>query len=83
MCIGSDDDAASGTPSAFMSFTTVFKFPPSDQSPSVRERNGHGVFTAPAQSPDRSWEVVWRDEHPAGRRYVWDLAQPRRGVAVS
>jgi hypothetical protein len=71
------DDRINGTPSAFTSFRTVFKFPRSDQPPSVKERHGFGVHTEPTADP-YGWEVVWTDDHPAGRHYVWDLTQPPR-----
>jgi hypothetical protein len=79
--LGWDDrlQTTDGTPSAFTSFTAVFKFPAGDQPPSVKERRGQGTLTEPVQKPDRTWEVIWRDEHPAGRRYDWDLTQPLRG----
>jgi hypothetical protein len=66
---------ASGTPSAFTRFEVTFTFPENDQPPSVKERQGYGVLTEPVQEPSGRWEVVWRDERPAGRRYVWDLTQ--------
>lgn len=80
--LGWDDrlQTTDGTPSAFTSFTAVFRFPASDQSPNVTERHGHGQLTGPTQKPDRTWEVVWRDEHPAGRRYDWDLTQSLQGT---
>jgi len=79
--LGWDDrlQTTDGTPSAFTSFTAVFKFPAADQQPSVNERHGHGQLTKPEQKTDRTWEVIWRDEHPAGRRYCWDLTQPQWG----
>ncbi|WP_229829812.1 hypothetical protein [Actinoplanes ianthinogenes] len=66
---------ASGTPSAFTRFVVTFTFPDSDQPPSVKERAGYGVFSDPVRDHLGRWEVVWRDEKPAGRRYVWDLTQ--------
>jgi hypothetical protein len=66
---------ASGTPSAFTRFEVTFTFPENDQPPSVKERQGYGVFSEPVQDPSGRWEVVWLDEKPAGRRYVWDLTQ--------
>ncbi len=80
--LGWDDrlQTTNGTPSAFTSFTAVFKFPASDQPPGVTERHGHGKLTRPAQNSDRTWTVTWCDEHPAGRRYDWDLTQPPRGA---
>jgi hypothetical protein len=66
---------ASGTPSAFTRFEITFSFPDSDQPPSVKERQGYGRITEPERDPGGRWEVVWRDEKPAGRRYVWDLTQ--------
>ncbi|GIM93380.1 hypothetical protein [Paractinoplanes toevensis] len=80
--LGWDDrlQTTNGTPSAFTSFTAVFKFPEGDQPPSVKERHGHGQLTKPEQKPDRTWEVTWRDEHPSGRRYDWDITQPPRGT---
>jgi hypothetical protein len=76
--LGWDDrlQTTNGTPSAFTSFTVVFKFPAGDPQPSVKERHGHGQLTEPEQSPDRTWEVTWCDDHPAGRRYDWDISQP-------
>ncbi|MFC7527890.1 hypothetical protein [Actinoplanes sp. GCM10030250] len=67
--------AAGGTPSAFTRFVVTFSFPDSDQPPSVKERQGHGRISEPQRDPRGRWEVVWRDEEPAGRRYVWDLTQ--------
>lgn len=87
--IGEDDDSdlvmgwddrlqtTNGTPSAFTSFTAVFKFPSSDQQPTVQERHGHGELASPRQNPDRSWELIWCDAKPAGRRYDWDITQHR------
>ncbi|AEV88557.1 hypothetical protein ACWT_7547 [Actinoplanes sp. SE50] len=66
---------ASGTPSAFTRFAITFTFPDNDQPPSVKERQGYGVLSEPVRDPSGRWEVVWRDERPAGRRYVWDLTQ--------
>ncbi|MFI1991151.1 hypothetical protein [Actinoplanes sp. NPDC020271] len=66
---------ASGTPSAFTRFEVTFTFPENDQPPSVKERAGYGTFADPVQIASGRWEVVWRDEKPAGRRYVWDLTQ--------
>ncbi|MEU4421923.1 hypothetical protein AB0F81_14965 [Actinoplanes sp. NPDC024001] len=66
---------ASGTPSAFTRFQVTFSFPESDQPPSVKERQGYGWMGEPTRDPRGRWEVVWRDEKPAGRRYVWDLTQ--------
>ncbi|MBO3740403.1 hypothetical protein [Actinoplanes flavus] len=66
---------ASGTPSAFTRFQVTFSFPDSDQPPSVKERQGYGRMTEPERDARGRWEVVWRDEEPAGRRYVWDLTQ--------
>ena len=79
--LGWDDrlQTTNGTPSAFTSFTAVFKFPASDQQPSVHERHDHGRLTRPKHQSDRTWEVVWRDDHPAGRRYDWDITQPLTG----
>lgn len=70
---------ASGTPSAFTRFEVTFSFPDSDQPPSVKERQGYGRMSEPERDPGGRWEVVWRDEKPAGRRYVWDLTQPVGG----
>ncbi|WIM95874.1 hypothetical protein ACTOB_008014 [Actinoplanes oblitus] len=67
---------ASGTPSAFTRFVVTFTFPDSDQPPSVKERAGYGVLSEPVRDQRGRWEVVWKDERPAGRRYVWDLTQP-------
>lgn len=61
------------SPSAFTDFKVIFKFPPSDQPPSVKERWGYGLLADPAADVRGWWEVVWQDERPAGRRYVWDL----------
>ncbi|MEV0897662.1 hypothetical protein [Actinoplanes sp. NPDC049802] len=66
---------ASGTPSAFTRFQVTFSFPDSDQPPSVKERQGYGRMSEPERDVRGRWEVVWRDEKPAGRRYVWDLTQ--------
>ncbi|GAA4593121.1 hypothetical protein BJY16_000859 [Actinoplanes octamycinicus] len=66
---------ASGTPSAFTRFVVTFTFPDSDQPPSVKERQGYGAISEPVRDHLGRWEVVWRDEKPAGRRYVWDLTQ--------
>ncbi|MEU8236925.1 hypothetical protein AB0C07_01620 [Actinoplanes missouriensis] len=66
---------ASGTPSAFTRFVVTFSFPESDQPPSVKERSGYGRMAEPRRDARGRWEVVWRDEKPAGRRYVWDLTQ--------
>ncbi|WP_122981225.1 hypothetical protein [Actinoplanes teichomyceticus] len=66
---------ASGTPSAFTRFVVTFAFPQNDQPPSVKERQGYGALSEPVQDPSGRWEVIWRDEKPAGRRYVWDLTQ--------
>ncbi|BBH64719.1 hypothetical protein ACTI_14040 [Actinoplanes sp. OR16] len=68
--------AASGAPSAFTRFVVTFSFPESDQPPSVKERQGYGRMSEPERDHRGRWEVVWRDEKPAGRRYVWDLTQP-------
>lgn len=77
--LGWDDRLlTNGSPSAFTRFTAVFRFPPGEQ-PSVKERHGHGHSTEPEENPDGTWEVVWCDEHPAGRRYDWDITQPPRG----
>lgn len=65
----------SGSPSAFTRFQVTFSFPDSDQPPSVKERAGYGVVGEPERDERGRWEVVWRDERPAGRRYVWDLTQ--------
>ena len=67
----------SGTPSALTRFQMCFRFPDSDQPPSVKERQGYGELTEPVRDERGGWEVVWRDEHPAGRHYVWDLTQAR------
>jgi hypothetical protein len=69
-----------GTPSAFTSFTTIFRFPASDQQPTLTERHGHGQLMACVHKADRTWEVTWRDDDPAGRRYDWEFAQPQRGA---
>lgn len=69
----------SGTPSAFTRFQVTFSFPDSDQPPSVKERAGYGRMGDPARDSRGRWEVVWRDEKPAGRRYVWDLTQAPGG----
>ena len=66
---------ASGTPSAFTRFQITFSFPGSDQPPSVKERQGYGTISEPERDTRGRWEIVWRDERPAGRRYVWDLTQ--------
>jgi hypothetical protein len=66
---------ASGTPSAFTRFEVTFTFPDSDQPPSVKERQGYGAISEPTRDHLGRWEVVWKDEKPAGRRYVWDLTQ--------
>jgi hypothetical protein len=66
---------ASGTPSAFTRFQVTFSFPDSDQPPSVKERQGYGRISEPERDVRGRWEVVWLDEKPAGRRYVWDLTQ--------
>ncbi|MEU4687486.1 hypothetical protein [Actinoplanes sp. NPDC023714] len=71
--------AASGAPSAFTRFVVTFSFPESDQPPSVKERQGYGRTAEPARDHRGRWEVVWRDEEPAGRRYVWDLTQAVSG----
>lgn len=63
------------SPSAFTSFKMIFKFPPSEQPPSVKERWGFGVIDEPVADARGWWELVWRDERPAGRRYVWDVTQ--------
>jgi hypothetical protein len=78
--LGWDDrlQTTNGTPSAFTSFTAIFQFPAGDQQPSVKERHDHGELTEPVHRSDRTWEITWRDEHPAGRRYDWDFAQPQR-----
>jgi hypothetical protein len=75
--LGWDDrlPTANGTPSAFTSFTVRFKFPDSDQPPSVKERQGYGELQDPARDGLGMWEVIWRDASPAGRHYVWDLTQ--------
>ncbi|WP_045746060.1 hypothetical protein [Actinoplanes rectilineatus] len=67
--------AASGAPSAFTRFEVTFSFPESDQPPSVKERQGYGRIAEPERDHRGRWEVIWRDEKPAGRRYVWDLTQ--------
>ncbi|MEV6345826.1 hypothetical protein [Actinoplanes sp. NPDC051851] len=67
--------AASGSPSAFTRFQVTFLFPESDQPPSVKERQGYGTVREPFRNSRNQWEVVWLDEKPAGRRYVWDLTQ--------
>jgi hypothetical protein len=68
---------ADGAPSALTEFTVRFVFPATDRQPSVTERNGWGVCKAPQKlNGSGGWEVLWRDDHPIGRRYVWDLAQP-------
>ncbi|KHD72851.1 hypothetical protein [Actinoplanes utahensis] len=66
---------ASGTPSAFTRFQITFSFPDGDQPPSVKERQGYGRISEPERDARGRWEVVWQDEKPAGRRYVWDLTQ--------
>jgi hypothetical protein len=71
---------AHGSPSAFTRFTVRFKFPDSDQPPSVKERQGYGELTEPARDESGMWEVVWRDKAPAGRHYVWDLTQAPGGT---
>ncbi|SDT18291.1 hypothetical protein [Actinoplanes derwentensis] len=71
---------ANGAPSAFTSFTAIFRFPPSTQQPTVKEQNGYGQLMGFEQKSDRTWEVTWRDDQPAGRRYGWDFAQPGGGV---
>lgn len=78
--LGWDDrlQNTNGSPSAFTSFQATFTFPKGKQ-PSVTERRGSGRAAAPVQKDDETWEVVWRDEHPAGRRYDWDLTQPVNG----
>ena len=80
--LGWDDrlQSTNGTPSAFTSFTVTFRFPASDQQPSVKERHDHGRLMDPVQQSDRTWQVTWRDSQPAGRRYDWDFAQPLRGA---
>jgi hypothetical protein len=71
---------ADGAPSALTDFTVRFVFPESSRPPSVIERNGWGVCKDPQKiNGSGGWEVVWRDDHPVGRRYVWDLAQPTEG----
>ncbi|MEU8655207.1 hypothetical protein [Actinoplanes philippinensis] len=65
---------ASGTSAAF-TLQVTFSFPDSDQPPSVKERQGYGRFGEPERDHRGRWEVAWRDEKPAGRRYVWDLTQ--------
>ena len=68
---------ADGAPSALTDFTVRFVFPESDRRPSVTERNRWGVCKPPEKiGGSGGWEIVWRDSHPVGRRYVWDLAQP-------
>ncbi|UQU61341.1 hypothetical protein COUCH_19965 [Couchioplanes caeruleus] len=66
---------ASGTTTRLTTMTVSFRFP-GGTTPTVAERHLFGETTAPARMPDGSWEVVWRDRSPAGRRYVWDLTQP-------
>jgi hypothetical protein len=80
--LGWDDrlQTTNGTPSAFTCFTAIFRFPAGDQPPSVTERHDHGRLTAPVHNSDRTWEITWRDDHPAGRRYDWDFARPLRGA---
>lgn len=82
--LGWDDrlQTTNGSPSAFTNFRVVLKFPDSDQPPSVKERHGHGQLSDPELQPDRTWEVAWCDDHPAGRRYDWDIAlSPREDPA--
>jgi hypothetical protein len=80
--LGWDDrlPTANGTPSAFTSFTVRFKFPDSDQPPSVKERQGYGELTEPKRDAFKMWEITWCDERPAGRHYVWDLTQAAGGA---
>ncbi|GIE83734.1 hypothetical protein [Actinoplanes regularis] len=66
---------AAGTPSAFTRFQVTFSFPENAKPPSVKEREGYGVIEEPVRGPSGRWEMVWRDEKPAGRRYIWDLTQ--------
>jgi hypothetical protein len=67
---------ANGAPSALTNFVVNFRFPDSDQPPSVKERNGWGVMAGPHRMDGTGqWLLVWRDERPAGRRYEWDLTQ--------
>jgi hypothetical protein len=74
--LGWDDrlQTTNGTPSAFTSFTAIFKFPARDQRPIVTERHGHGKVIKEVHNNDRTWEVTWRDDHPDGRRYDWEFA---------
>ena len=67
---------ASGTPSAFTRFVVRFDFPETELPPSVKERQGYGQLAEAVRDSRGRWEVVWRDERPAGRRYVWDLVRP-------
>lgn len=66
---------ANGKPSVFTDFTVRFRFPGGDQPPSVKEQRGYGESAAPVRDSAGTWEVVWRDAKPAGRRYVWDLTR--------
>jgi hypothetical protein len=77
--LGWDDrlPTANGTPSAFTAFTVIFKFPRSDQPPSVKERQGYGDLSEPREDERGMWEVVWCDRRPAGHHYVWDLTHAR------
>ncbi|GGL19146.1 hypothetical protein [Mangrovihabitans endophyticus] len=69
---------AHGSPSAFTRFTVTFVFPYGDQAPVVHERLGYGHLAEPVRDERGSWRVVWCDDQPDGRHYVWDLTQAGR-----
>jgi hypothetical protein len=68
-----DNDA----PSSLTRFTVRFVFPKSSMAPGVSERNNLGQLDSPTRiAGTEQWVVVWRDPHPDGRRYEWDLTYP-------
>ncbi|MBB2947822.1 hypothetical protein FB565_007593 [Actinoplanes lutulentus] len=80
--LGWDDrlQSPNGRPSAFTSFTVTFRFPAGDEKPTLKERNEYGQLMACSQNADRTWEITWRDDEPAGRRYDWDFAQSQQNA---
>jgi len=74
--------AGDGGNSVLTELVVKFLFPDGDRSPTVVERHGFGVCSAPQHlSAGEGWQIVWRDPHPAGRRYEWDVAQAVRPPA--
>jgi hypothetical protein len=67
---------SNGVLSVLDELVVKFVFPRSDAEPSVTERFGAGRMSGATRiTGSTGWLVEFRDERPAGRRYVWDLAQ--------